>query len=268
MNDLDILEEQSTQNPFFTFLTGVETDSLSPRQKRNSNILALFSLSTAVLFSVCIGWLAELHQHLLILSILIGACVGVLLLFFNRSVFVLHRRNNKASVWIVIAYIVFYGALSIWVLPQPIVYYFLLEEISKTKTSDSAMGEFSAMYSVIEKLSYTEKRVLTQYKALYSTIGFFYSLLCLVTHLLIQKNEASYFERDLENRRALLQRKLAEKQTEYSELFSTPRSISSSVDDPFFSVEEEPISEEQRLKKAESILAEIRHIQHVLQFIL
>lgn len=267
MNNLAFPETEATQSGFVTLMVGAEHESASPRQKRNNKALALVSLTTSILFSVCMGWFIQLHQNQVFLSIVIALCVCVLLLFFNRTVFVVHRKSNKASVWIVIAYILFYGTLSIWIIPIPFQFVFLSEEIHRVRTTDTAMGHLSAMYLVIESMDYAQKKVLTQYRAVFSCIAFFFSMLGLVIHLFIRKNDTSNFERDLENRRSILQRKLAEKQTEYANLYSIPQPTGS-VDDPFFNSEIEPLSEEDLQLKAQSILAEIRHIEYTLQFIL
>lgn len=263
------MQSQRINQGLVFFLAGAENKLVSQQEKRTILMLAVCSIASATLYAFAFGWIVESKSNFMVLSSAAGLAVFSCLILLNRTTFLFSYKNSKSITFSAIGFIVVHLILSYWIIPQPMTYYFLQADILKNKTTDTAIGEFSAMLRVIEQLNINERRALQHYRFLCSSIVFVFSLLPLLVNYLMLRNETNEIQLKQDFMRKQIEALLVAKKMEYSTLFSvdtTPKPVS---DDPFALEDDKPVlTDEQRFERADILLKEINHLRQSLQHLL
>lgn len=263
------LHNQNQNQGFVFFLAGAENKSVSINQRRTVMMLAISSISVAVLFALAFGWVIMAHSDNMILATCTALLVLASLVLINRSIFLFHKKASKTTIIAGLVYFFLYLTLSFWIIPQPMSYHFLLPQILKERTSNTLIGEFGAMVRVIVALKSEELTALNQYKLMCCGIATIFSLMPLLINFFISASEDNQMQLKQDYMRKQLQELLLQKKLEYSMLFSDDGKPKTNSDDPFsLEIDNPTLSSQERFEKAESLLNQINHIQLTLQHLI
>lgn len=253
---------QNQEQNIISFIVGQEYKSASTRENRNFLTLALLSIVIALYHSLAIAFLIQLHIDQLLISIIVFLLCFVLIILFNRIYFVFKNRNSNGSMLLTTIYILFYLILSFTVIPQIFSYYYLLDEILKLTTGDSALKHFSALVKVHQKLNLSERKSLNDFSLLIQGLSLLFSILGAIVHHFINLNSKNEAEIQSEQLRKSLEFELLQKKQQYASLFNQTPRIKNNKDDPF--ADDSDLTQEDLTSKKEHLLKEILHLQDTL----
>lgn len=259
--------EQSQEQSIVSFLVGQENKSSSIRENRNYLTLALLSVVIALFHSLAIAFLIQLHIDQLMISIVVFLMCFVLIILFNRIYFVFKNKHSKGSMLLTFIHVLFYLVLSFTVVPQIFSYYYLLDEILKVTTGDSALKHFSALVKVQQKLSLTERKSLKDFSFLTQGLSTLFSTIGAIVHHFINVNCKNVTEIQTETLRKNLKQELLLKKQEYANLFNKPPKTRNNKEDPFAEDEHEDSQEDLSIRKAQ-LLNEIIHLEQTINNII